>query len=417
MFCHAVQGALGLDKGKTWEDVRRDLSDNQVKKIYEAFGSLWPSDTEIANLLPQPDPIISRGLYLGTVDPRTISANAIGLLTYFDEIILPNPFINPSYIKPEFSPTHSPAQHKEQTLKNIVLLLTLEPFIHAGMIHLIPDPMDFNEEFRRDVWSIAEERTKNWKPSEEDLRQSKSLFEDDFKRSFRRLPEQSQLRQIRKFDPDMKDEKIEQVITLMQEQHKQDPLALLQSMEPGQNNAQVNITKGFNLESALFLAGMTGAFIYTDMQVHWGHLHEHTRAASKAQTNASWMPVIDNIKAIALPLQHDANKVMESRLSGGPLGSVRNLITRLLCSMLENNNPARLNPMITQLDNAIKRIQQKEQEQSSGTVLEMQFEFSVSTAGFENHAIRRLIVTFGRTNNIRIAPIAMLLHIYQVATE
>jgi len=417
MFSHSVQRILGLDKGKTWKNVRRDLSDDQVKEIHEAYGSLWPKDTEIASLLPMPDQNISRGVYLGTIDPRTIAANAIGLLTYIDEIILPNPFINPAHIRPEYSPTHSPAQHKEQTLKNVILLLTLEPFIHAGMIHLIPDPTDFNEELRRSVWSMAEARTKNWEPSEEDMRQFNYLNEDDLKRSFGRLPEQSQRRQLRQVDPDMKDEMIEQVLALMKKQHEEDPLALLQPMEPGQDNAQLKIIKGFNLEIALFLAGLTGSFVYTDTLLHWRHLHDHTRAGSTPQTNASWSPMTDAIKAIMFPIQHDVNKLMEDRLSGGQSGSTRRLITRLLGSMLDNIIPARLNPMVTQLDNAVKRMQQKRQEQSSESVLDMQFEFSVPADGFENNAVRRLIVTFGRGKNIRIVPIAMLLHIYQTAAE
>lgn len=417
MFSRSVQSILGLDKGKTWENVRRDLSDGQVKEIHEAFGSLWPKDTEIASMLPRPDQNISRGVYLGTIDPRTVAANAIGLLTYVNEIILPNPFINPAYIRPEYSPIHSPAQHKEQTLKNVLLLLTLEPFIHAGMIHLIPDPTDFNEEFRRSVWSMAEERTKNWEISEEDMRQFNYLNEDDIKRSIRRLPEQSQRRQLRQVDPDMKDEMIEQVLALMKKQHEEDPLALLQPMEPGQANAQLKIIKGFNLEIALFLAGLTGSFVYTDMLLHWRHLHEHTRAGSTPQTNASWSPVTDAIKAVMFPMQHDVNKLMEDRLSGGRSGSIRRLIAQLFGSMLDTSTPARLSSMVTQLDSAVKIMQQKRQDQSSESVLDMQFELSVPTAGFENNAVRRLIVTFGRAKDIRIVPIAMLLHINQTAAE
>ncbi|OIQ75962.1 hypothetical protein GALL_423640 [mine drainage metagenome] len=419
MFCRAVQGILGLDKGKTWEDVRRNLNDDQVKEIHEAFGSLWTKDTEIASLLPRPNQNISRGIYLGTIDPRTVATNAIGLLTYVDEIILPNPFINPVYIRPEHSPTHSPAHHKEQTIKNVILLLTLEPFIHAGMIHLIPDPMDFNEEFRRSVWSMADERTKNWEPSEEDIQQFKYLNTDDFKRSICRLPEQSQRRQLRQADPDIKDEMIEKVLALMKKQHEEDPLALLQPMELDQDNAQLKIVKGFNLEVALFLAGLTGAFVYTDMLLHWRHLHEHTRAGSTHQTNASWSPVTYAIKTITFPMQYDVKKLMGDRLSGGQSGLIRSLITRLLGSMLNNSTPASLNPMVTQLDSAVKRMQQKwqEQEQFSESVLDMQFEFSVPAAGFENNTVRRLIVTFGRAKDIRIVPIAMLLHTYQEATE
>ncbi|MHB1350290.1 MAG: DUF4238 domain-containing protein [Desulfobulbaceae bacterium] len=409
MFCRAVQSILGMDKGKAWVDVRRDLSDNQVKEIHEAFGNLWPKDTEIAGLLPRPDQNISRGIYLGTVDPRTVAANAIGLLTYVDEIILPNPFNNPAYIRPEYSPIHSPAQYKEQTLKNVVLLLTLEPFINTGMIHLIPDPTDFNEELRRSVWSMAEKRTKNWEPSEEDMRQFKYLNEDDFKRSFRRLPKDAQYLQLRHVDPEIKDEMIEQVLELMKKQHEEDPFALMQPIEPGQDNAQLKIIKGFNLEIALFLAGLTGSFVYTDVLLHWRHLHEHT-IGSIPQAKASLTAVTEAIKAIMFPMQLDAKKLIDDRLSGGQSGSIRSLITRLLCSMIVNSNPVRLNPMVMQLDSSVKRMQQKLREQSSESVLDVQFEFSVPDAGFEINAVRRLIVTFGRAKDIRTVPIAMLLH-------
>lgn len=411
MFSRAIQGILGLDKDKNWEDVRRDLNDDQVKKIHEAFGSLWPKDTEIASLLPRPDQNISRGVYLGSIDPRTVAANAIGLLTYVDEIILPNPFINPAYIRPEYSPTHSPAQYKEQTLKNVILLLTLEPFIHAGMIHLIPDPTDFNEEFRRSVWGMAEQRTKSWEASEEDMRQFKYLNEDDFNRSFRRLPEQSQRQQFRQVDPDMKDEMIEQVLALMKKEHKEDPLALLQPMEHGQENAQLKIVKGFNLEIALFLAGLTGSFIYTDTLIHWRHIHEHTRAGTTVHSDASWSPVIGNIKAINFPMQYDDKKIIGDRLSGGQSSPIRRSIARLLCSMLDVGIPARLNSIVTELDSSVQRMKSKLQEQTSESVLDVQFEFSVPAAGFENNAVRRLIVTFGRAEDIRIVPIAMLLHL------
>jgi Protein of unknown function (DUF4238)/SEC-C motif len=417
MFNRAVQRILGLDKGKTWEDVRRDLSDDMVKEIHEAFGSLWPKDTEIANLLPRPDQNISRGIYLGSIDPRTVAVNAIGLLTYFDEIILPNPFINPAYIRPEYNPIDSPTQHKEQTLKNVLLLLTLEPFIRAGMIHLLPDPTDFNDELRKSVWSMATERTKNWEPSEEDMRQFKYLQEDDLKRSIGRLPDEVQRQQLLQIDPDMKDDLIERVLALTKEQNENDPLALLQRMEPGQDNAQLKIVKGFNLEITLFLAGLTGAFVYTDMLLHWRHLHEHTRAGSEAHSNEAGSPVTEAIKAIIFPMQYDVNNLMEDRLSGGQSGSIRSLVTRLLGSMVDYSTPARLNPMVTQLDSAVKRMHQKWKDQYSEFLLDMKFEFSVPAAGFENNAVRRLIVTFGRANDIRIVPIAMLLHILHTATE
>lgn len=411
MFIRAVQDMLGLNKGKSWEDVRRDLSDDQVKEIHEMYGSLWPKDTDIASLLPRPDPNLSRGVFLGTVDPRTVGANAIGMLTYFDEIILPNPFVNPGFVKPDYSPTHSPAQHKEQTVKNIVFLLTLEPFIHAGLIHLVPDPTDFNDEFRRRVWAMVEQRTGDWKPGDTDFDQLRFLAEEDFQRTVRRMPESSLKAYIRRLTPEIEDGMLDKVVVEMKKQAEEDPFALLQAMQPGKENAQFKIIKGFNLEIALFIAGLTGSFVYTDMNVHWRHLHEHTIAGAP-QATASWKPVTAEIKSIMFPLPNP-DKVLDDRVSVGYGGSVRSLIRRILGSML-SNGPAKLTPMVTALGGHIARLQQNHIAEA---LLEANFEFSVPPAGFENNAVRRLIVTFGRANDIRIAPIAMLVQIYRATNK
>ena len=144
MFCHSVQDTLGLKSGKTWDDVRRELSDEQVKRIHEVFASLWPEDTDLSELLPRPRKGMFRAVYLGVSDPRTVVAMVLGWLPYFDQVILAHPFINPLRIKPEFSPTKSPSQHKAQTLKNVILLLLLEPFISAcNLLQAVAMPYSF----------------------------------------------------------------------------------------------------------------------------------------------------------------------------------------------------------------------------------------------------------------------------------
>ena len=164
MFANAVLDILGLNKGKTWTDVRRNLSDEQVKRIHEVLEALWPKDTNLAQLLPRPDIRVSRATFAGIIDPRTIGATVVGWLMYFDEIVFLNPFTNPSYIKPEFSPIDSPAQHKAQTLRNVMLLLNVMPFIDAGVLHMVPDPADVNADFRNIMWSMAKERSEVRKP-------------------------------------------------------------------------------------------------------------------------------------------------------------------------------------------------------------------------------------------------------------
>ena len=55
IFFNAVIDILGLSKGKTWQDVQRELSDEQVEKVHSTFGALWPTETNLAEFLPQPD--------------------------------------------------------------------------------------------------------------------------------------------------------------------------------------------------------------------------------------------------------------------------------------------------------------------------------------------------------------------------
>lgn len=108
----AVFEILKLSKGKTWEDVRREISDEQVIRIHELVGALWPRETELMNLLPRPDSKTLRALYAGIIDPRVILRNVIGFTLYFDEIIVQSPFINPACFKEEFNPIYSPSQFK-----------------------------------------------------------------------------------------------------------------------------------------------------------------------------------------------------------------------------------------------------------------------------------------------------------------
>jgi len=51
-LCRGITNILGLSQGKTWNDVRKELSNEQVKKIHEVFVSLWPTHTDIISLLP-----------------------------------------------------------------------------------------------------------------------------------------------------------------------------------------------------------------------------------------------------------------------------------------------------------------------------------------------------------------------------
>ncbi len=157
-FYWIITNILGLTKGRTWEDVRRELSDKQVKDIHRAYEALWPKGTNVVDLLPRPDQKVLRALYTGLVDPRTIIRSVTSYTIYFDEILIINPFINPTYVKPEFSPIHSPSQYKQDTLKNVLLFTILVPFVELGIVNIIPDPCSLNPHLQKQIWEMAQSR-------------------------------------------------------------------------------------------------------------------------------------------------------------------------------------------------------------------------------------------------------------------
>src|SRR5690606_30816982 len=50
-FCRAIKGILGLDSGKTWLDIRREITEEQIADIYRFYSVMWPRETDIYSLL------------------------------------------------------------------------------------------------------------------------------------------------------------------------------------------------------------------------------------------------------------------------------------------------------------------------------------------------------------------------------
>lgn len=90
----AILEIFGFSKGKSWDDFRKELSEEKVKELYGVVGSLWNPDTEIMNLMPKPGNDLS-AFYSGTIDPRIIPITVVGYSLYVDKIIMISPFPNP----------------------------------------------------------------------------------------------------------------------------------------------------------------------------------------------------------------------------------------------------------------------------------------------------------------------------------
>jgi hypothetical protein len=410
MFFRAIENILGLNTGKSWEDVRRELSDEQVKKIHTTYAALWPKDTNIADLLPRPDARVFRALYVGLIDPRTIATSVIGWLRYFDEIIVLNPFSNATLMRPEYSPIDSPAQYKEQTIKNVALFTAIAPFIYDGVVHLTPDPIEFNETFRETVWAIAKERRGKINLDRADLDLSYELGRDDLKRMIARLPDVDLRRQIRERDAEIPDDQIAEVVKYIRKEHAADPLALIQPLAAGKDGGQLVVMRGVNFELALFLAQLTGAAIYSDQRLTREDLAAARLPAADGSSDA------DQVLPLQLALALHPETIREAREAATSLAvraSLRALFATRLAQVDGADRPAAEAALVAvreaaEVDLPAARGPAEPTGKYEDTVFEIDARLLVPSNGYGLTAVRRFLVAFGRRRYLGAVPFAIL---------
>lgn len=408
MFCNAVQGILGLSDGASWEDVRRNLSDEHVERIHGVFASLWPEDTDLASLLPRPNPKVVRSVYMGFSDPRTIEATVLGWLPYVDEIVLVNPFFLGTRMKPEFSPITSPTGHKLQTLKNVMLLLKLQRFIRAGLVHLVPDPGEVSAPLGHHVRGVLTRRTFGWKsPKGGGLHRFLKLAEEETHRVIWMLPEASQRDFIAAHMPDADAETTDRLIAYFKRQAEADPYTLLQPLPVGKDGAQNQIFKGLSMEAALYLASLTGSIIHVDSEAHWAQLLKDAQPAGMP-SQCTWAPVQQALGEISFPVELNSQRVAE-RIASGDRPPIRSLLRRLAESVSAPGGGPSPTELAKHMRQARGKVERAGKRAGDSTLLPARLELHVPPAGFARHEVQRLLVMFAGVTRPRSIPYALRL--------
>lgn len=408
MFMRAIEDILGLDKDKSWEDVRRELSDEQVARIHTAYASLWPKDTNLADLLPRPDGHVFRALYIGLIDPRTIAASVIGWIPYFDEIIVLNPFVNGAFVRPEYSPIESPGQYKEQTIKNVALLEALIPFVHAGIVHVVPDLLELNDTFRQMAWDSAKARVGRNQPTPDDLVVARAFAKDDLRRAIGRLPDEALKWQIRNSSPEISDDEVEKTVAYIRAEHARDPLALIQTASAGRDNGQLQHFRGINFELAMFLAQLTGAALYTDQRGTANDLTAASMSASGDEPSGTEQSLQLRIFVDSAP------STMMARRASPAFATFRSALRGVwnACIAEQPPQPAVLLEALQAIETTSQVLMVEKSdvppECTTNAIFEIDATLKVPSRGYCLKAAQRFVLAFGRRKYIATVPVAML---------
>jgi hypothetical protein len=261
-------------QNRDWTQIRRDLTDVQIKDIYEFYQVLWPLETDLLKLLPKPDGR-PRAVYAGFIHPQSIVEFAAASPLYFGELIVQSPFVHAGVMGKEYNPVENPRTYRQEFLNSILFFMTIMPLVEIGVINLIPDPCDFDYHLRQQMMRMAKARAPSIQPYVEKETRVWEILEEDHKRIMLTLPPEALRSLIQKSSPDIDENLRNKVLDLMVSNRENDPLSVLQndSLSGGKEGGQFTIMKLTpNFEMAMYLAQATGAFIVTDSPTRWAEL-------------------------------------------------------------------------------------------------------------------------------------------------
>jgi hypothetical protein len=402
MFCQMVKDVLGLRDGKDWIDVRRELSDEQVKEIHEAYASLWPEDTSLSELLPRPRSDVLRAVYLGPVDSRSIGATVLGWLPVFDQIVVASPFVNPLRIREQYSPTKSPSKFKFQTLRNVLLLLRLEPFIFSGDLHMVPDPSDFDSQYGQSVMRSADRLAQGIEALPKLGGWPRLLAADEMRHLIRGMPEEELRRMLRKSNSGITEQMLAACVEMNKAELEADPFALLQPMLAGEEGSQYLAFKGYGLATAMYLAALSGAVIYTDEDFHWKQLHQ-LAAHAPLET---LMPLIQGVLPIEFSIDVNSH-MLELRLDEGKFGHLKAAFRRVAAAVSQSSHSVDVEYLVAELAAAAQSTNVFKGNDVEQRELAGRIEISAPSGGFISNDVGRLLLTFGKAPVNRPMPFAM----------
>jgi hypothetical protein len=423
---NAIIDIFGFNKGKSWDDFRREMSDDQVREFYRVYGWLWPLETDIISLLPKPGKQL-RGLYIG--EPKAnldaIQRNITRYSLYTDEVLVVNPFINPRILASKFNPVENPSQYKQDTLEMVYFLFQLAPWIESGVVSMIPNPADFDSELRHSVWRMAEKRWADQKLelSEETLAELEPRGKEMLAKFMYRLPKDKLEISIRRALPNLSDKAVKDQIAYVQKLRKSNPLLVDQETPEG---GELQIMRlGANLELGLYIAQLTGSYLYTDKRDQWNEILSAQHSADSE--SEVWSPLTESFQSLEFSFLDKVDPTFALKLKEeGRLEQFRNFLRRVWNKIEGEPSPEEALKLARRFSDELKGEYKKTKEEwkkidrtllkwttSSGgvaTVISGGINWQAPALGFCIAAVGQLLVSRAKRRKFRSnVPLAVFL--------
>jgi hypothetical protein len=326
LLIRAARDIFGFRRGRTWQEFKRDIADEEIREFFKVHGSMWGPETNWVGIMPKPGDGKLRGLYLGDIRPELILRNLIRFSLYNDQILVVDPFPNARNIKPKYNPIENPGQYKAEMIKLIFVLFQIAPWIESGIVQLIPDPGDIDRELRWETMELARARLANSSPDKADLADVHEVGRKELTRFLFALDEKTILNQVERSGQTLSETQKKQFIEYARQQLRDDPLAWERPIGNDFDSGQMSMVRGgTNLETALLISDVTGSFPYTNMRSRWRELID--ARDELGETARVWSPLAKTFQALEFKFLNNVDIGFATSIrDDGRLESLRSLL-------------------------------------------------------------------------------------------
>lgn len=296
LFLRDIADALQYDHlGRAEPDFarfKRSFTPGAVRKIFESIMRLWPDGSDLERVLRQ-ESVHKSGLYVGTYEPGTLIRGVTRHSLYSDIILLIDPFLYPSQLRPEHNPVLHPEKYRTTALKGVSVWLTLAPWILAGIVKFIRLPSDFDLHLLHESMRIQEARREQHPELEEIAKRAAKeevAARKDMAEYYVLLhPDETLRADCKRAFPDMSEAAVEEFLSHIRQRRAIHPFYLDPLKVQGRRIGELIVeSSGAAYDMAKRTALLSGSYLITDLEYRWKEI-ELDRANAKIDAH-KWSP-------------------------------------------------------------------------------------------------------------------------------
>ncbi|MFC1652835.1 DUF4238 domain-containing protein [Planctomycetota bacterium] len=417
MLLDASEQIFGISNENDLVELRNGIPEEKIRTFYSVIEDLWPAGTDTLSNLPKADGSFSI-IYSGLFDLDALLCNLLSFGIYADKILICNPFPNPCCLQDEKKPTLHPSIYQVVTYRLLYLLhMYLKPWIRAGLIQIIPNPMSIDFAFRELAVKHAEKRREEYESFDADVGYLESQYQRNM---FWRTPNNHIIRRIKELHKDIKEDEIKEILSHIERMKASDASEYLPSID--KTGPQLLVESfGLNLETLLYVSQLTGSIPFTHLNVRdW----EINLAANKREESDSlWTDLSEYISSKSIKIMSFAHGDWIADLqSKGNMRSYREFMRTLAAASTDraSYSPAQLKSDFdimysdtmgkwNEIEDIYVSIIGK-QQYKKGPKLFNDSKIKVGLHGYQlDYVTKHLKDTYGSKSNIDPVPMALYL--------